>query len=157
MFFAIHASFLLLLSRCCFICTSCRLSKFCIYVFIYLFIYICTSFVDETTTTTSLRVASSFFHQPRRLPRTVVLRSHDATLKTEEVGNLGMVVGKLGMVVGACDIPKKGVFEWETWRFHELELTSLWPTLIWDGNLSQKWRAQPSSFVLSLKFPKMVV
>ena len=55
----------------------------------------------------------------------MVLPSHDATLKTEEVGKSGMVVGKSGMVVGACDIPKKGVYEWETWRFHELELTSL--------------------------------
>ena len=33
-----------------------------------------------------------FFFHPRRLPQTVVLRSHDATLRTEEVGNLGMVV-----------------------------------------------------------------
>ena len=38
-----------------------------------------------------------------------------------------------GMGVGTCGIPKKDVFEWETWRFHEV--IPFWATLVWNGNL----------------------
>ena len=61
----------------------------------------------------------------------------------------------MGWYLGTCGIPKRDVFEWETWRFHEVIYSLLghlglrWKLVLFAHFLN--WGAKPSSFVQILQ------